>query len=156
MIDDKIKSIRDFCKPLVGCTIDRFETAEILQDDGSWDDWPDLPVRIHFTDQRLLSISWSGFDDLWLASDTSVPFEAEDTTTRWRTGLPEFDAAIGHKVHGAMLGRGEMTVESRDIEIWTRLLFDLGGMWLEVFNALDENGYNLHETKPDGEFRTCI
>jgi hypothetical protein len=24
-----------------------------------------------------------------------------------------------------------------------------------VFNALDENGYDLHLTEPDGEFRKC-
>ncbi len=59
------------------------------------------------------------------------------------------------RICGVSLGRGEMSIESRDIEIWTRLLFDLGGSWLEVFNALDENGYALHLTKPEGEFRPC-
>ena len=48
-----------------------------------------------------------------------------------------------------------MTIASREIEIWTHLLFDLDGKWLEVFNALDENEYALHVVKPDGEFRAC-
>lgn len=156
MLEDKINLIRDACTPLVGRTIERFETAEILYVDGKWDDWPDLPIRLYCTDQILLSVSWSRFDDLWLSNDKLLPFAAEDATTRWKSnGIEKISEAIGRTIQGVWLGRSGMSIESRDIEIWTRLLFDLNGRWLEVYNALDENGYNLHLTKPDGEFRKC-
>jgi len=157
MLENKINAIREACKPLIGRTIERFETAEILHDDGTWDDWPDLPIRVYCNDHKMLSISWSKFDDLWLSNDTSLPFAAEDATTRWKpNGIDQLNAAIGRKIHGVSLGRGQMSIEGRDIEIWTRLVIDLGGTWLEVFNALDENGYDLHVTMPEGEFRKCI
>lgn len=156
MIDATINAIHEACTPLIDRTIQRFETAEILHDDGTWDDWPDLPIRIYCTGNALLSVSWSRFDDLWLSNDTSLPFVAEDATTRWKSnGIEKITAAIGRTIKGVSLGRGEMSIESRDIEIWTRLVFDLGGAWLEVFNALDENGYDFHLTKPDGDFREC-
>ena len=58
MIDAKINAIREACVPLIDGTIQRFETAEILHDDGTWDDWPDLPIRIYCTGHALLSVSW--------------------------------------------------------------------------------------------------
>ena len=156
-IEDKINAIREASTLLIGRTIEKFETAEILHDDGTWGDWPDLPIRVYCTDQKMVSISWSKFDDLWLSSDMSLPFATEDATTRWKSnGIDQLNMAIGQKIQGVLLGRGKMTIESRDIEIWTRLVFDLGGTWLEVFNALDENGYALHIGKPSGEFRKCI
>ncbi|MCP4889534.1 MAG: hypothetical protein GY904_23375 [Planctomycetaceae bacterium] len=156
MIEDKLNAIRVACTPLIGKAIERFESAEILHDDGTWDDWPDLPIRLYCTNQTLLSISWSRFDDLWLSNDKSLPFTTDDATTRWKSnGLETIRAAIGRSVQGVSLGRGEITSESHDIEIWSRLVFDLGGSWLEVFNALDENGYALHNAEPDGEFRKC-
>ncbi|RCS55922.1 hypothetical protein DTL42_00595 [Bremerella cremea] len=156
MIEKKINVIREASTPLIGRKIERFETAEILHHDGTWDDWPDLPIRIYGNGRTMLSVSWSRFDDLWLSNDTSLPFAVEDATTRWKpNGINKITGAIGCTIQGVSLGRGEMSIESRDIEIWTRLVFDLDGKWLEVFNALDENGYDLHLVKPDGEFRKC-
>jgi len=156
MIQSKINAIRECCTPVVGQTIDRFETAEILHDDGTWENWPDLPIRIYCADGTLLSVSWSRFDDLWLSNDDSLPFPVEDDKTRWKVnGLDKIDTAVGKVIHGVMLGRGEMTIESREIDIWTRLVFDLGSMWFEVFNAMDENGYDVHLAKPQGEFVHC-
>ena len=156
MTEDKINAICIACRPLIGRTIERFETAEILHDDGTWGDWPDLPIRVYCNNEQMLSVSWSRFDDLWLSNDASLPFIAEDATTRWKSnGIDQITGAIGRTIQGVSLGRGQMSIESREIEIWTRLVFDLGGKWLEVFNALDENGYDLHSAKPDGEFRNC-
>ena len=157
MVEDKVNAILNACTPLIGRTIERFETAEILHDHGMWDDWPDLPVRIYCDRDTLLSVSWSRFDDLWLSNDTTLPFAAEDATTRWKSnGIESIRPAIGRSIRGVLLGRGEMSIDSRDIEIWTRLVFDLGDRWLEVFNALDENGYDLHIVEPVGEFRKSV
>jgi hypothetical protein len=54
-----------------------------------------------------------------------------------------------------MLGQGEMAVEGREVEIWTRLMIETDRGWVEIFNALDENGYDLHAEKPAGTFVGC-
>jgi len=157
MVESKINAIRAACTPVIGSKIAHFETAEILHDDGTWDDWPDLPLRLFCSNGVLLSISWSRFDDLWLSNDLSLPFAAEDAATRWKTNaVPQLEGILGRVIDAVWLGRGQMTIDSHDIEIWSRLVFDLGGHWLEVFNALDENGYDLHAAKPVGEFRKCV
>jgi hypothetical protein len=55
-----------------------------------------------------------------------------------------------------MLGRGEMSIEGKEIEIWTRLLIATDRGWLEVSNALDENRYDFHVEMPGGDFVSCI
>lgn len=151
-----MKAIRVACAPVIGRSIERIETAEILHDDGEWDDWRDLPIRIYCSDQTLLSVSWSRIDDLWLSYDKSLPFEVDDATTRWKSnGVEQISAANGETILGVWLGRGKFSSGSSEIEVWTRLIFDLGGKWLEVFNGLDENRYDLHKVKPDGEILLC-
>ena len=156
MIQEKLDLIREHFLPLIGCKIVRFETAEILHSDGTWSEWPDLPIRL-FTDHgRTVSVSWSRFDDLFLVEGDALPFDADPETTRWRTNLPDrLYSIIGKKICGTMIGRGEMSLEGKDIPIWTRLVLNLDGIWLEIFNALDENGYQIHESQPDGEFQRC-
>ena len=116
-----------------------------------------LRIRIYTDSRSLVSVSWSRFGDLWLANDDSLPFAAEDATTRWvENNTSGINDCLGKTIHGVMLGRGEMSIEEREIEIWTRLVIDLVDRWLEIFNALDENGYDLHNTKPTGGFVNCI
>ena len=154
---DVVAAVQRHFGPLLGLRISRYETAELLLEDGTWSSWPDLPIRIHCDSSMLVSVSWSRFDDLWLANDESLPFAEEDSTTRWvENRIERIKACLGSKIIGVMLGRGEMSVEGRDVEIWTRLAIDVGDGWLEVFNALDENGYDFHETMPAGEFIRCI
>ncbi len=156
MIQEKLDLVREHFLPLSGHSIVRFETAEILHEDGTWAEWPDLPIRI-FTDHGdVVSVRWSRFDDLFVAGDCALPFDVDPTTTRWRTNLPDkLGSIIGRKICGTMIGRGEMSLEGKDIPIWTRLVLDLDGTWLEIFNALDENGYAIHDSQPDGEFQVC-
>ncbi len=153
----KVSAIQKHFARLIGSRINRYETAELLHDDGTWGSWPDLPIRIYTESNSLISVSWSRFDDLWLANDHSLPFAAVEATTRWiENGVAAPKGCLERTIHGVMLGRGEMSIEGREIEIWTRLVMDLGDRWFEIFNALDENGYDLHTTKPIGEFIDCI
>ena len=48
-----------------------------------------------------------------------------------------------------------MSIEGTEIEIWTRLLIETDKGWIELFNALDENGYDFHEGQPSGDFISC-
>lgn len=65
---------------------------------------------------------------------------------RWiDSGNIHLDAAIGRTVESVSLAQREMTLGGSEIEIWTRLLIHLTGSGsLEVFNALDENGFESH------------
>ncbi|MEZ5977715.1 MAG: hypothetical protein R3F34_05800 [Planctomycetota bacterium] len=45
-----------------------------------------------------------------------------------------------------------MAIEGRDIEVWSRLLIETDKGWLEVYDALDTNGYTWHAARPEGEF----
>jgi hypothetical protein len=49
-----------------------------------------------------------------------------------------------------------MSVEGRDVEVWTRLLIQTDNGWLEIFNALDENGYDYHSERPGGTLMPCV
>jgi hypothetical protein len=157
LLNEKIDAIKAHFAPLIGETISGYETAELLLLDGTWEPWPDLPIRLHTLETSSVGISWSKFDDLWLASDTSLPFSIEDSSIRWvKDSHEKMNTAIGSPIRSAMLGRGEMSIGGSAIEIWTRLVIQVGDGWLEVFNALDENGYDYHHREPQGEFIRCI
>jgi hypothetical protein len=157
MIDGKVDKIRSVFAEVVGSAILRYETAELLLDDGTWESWPDLPIRIYIDTGQLISISWSKFDDLWIAKDLSLPFSIEGSTVRWvATAIDRINSAVGKTIRSVRLGQGEMEWGGAKVDIWTRLLIGVDDGWLEVFNALDENGYDFHPQMPPGNFARCI
>jgi hypothetical protein len=142
---------------IIGEEIIRYEAAELLLDDGTRESWPDLPIRLYTGSNKLVAMSWSRFDDLWLADDPSLPFPIGDSTIRWVVnGLEEINPAVGASIKSVMLGRGEMSIDGKEVEIWTRLVIQVDEGWLEVFNALDENGYGFHAVRPAGVFIPCL
>jgi hypothetical protein len=156
-LDSTISTIRSSFSTVVGAKLAYYETAELLLDDGSWASWPDLPIRLYTDTQKLIAIAWSRFDDLWIATDSSLPFSIEGSTVRWvRSSVEKINRALGNPIGSVMIGRGQMSVEGREVEIWTRLLIDFDSGWLEIFNALDENGYDFHLQRPAGAFIPCI
>ena len=156
-LDRKIGEAKSHFADILRTKILRYETAEVLRDDGTWDSWPDLPIRLYTGANTLVAISWSGLDDLWIADDLSLPFSIEQSTVRWvNNRIEKINAAVGASVRSVMLGQGEMSIEGRGVEIWTRLLIQLDTGWLEIFNALDENGYDFHVQAPNGSFVMCI
>ncbi len=152
----KVDAIRSHFAPLIGKRIIRYRTAELRHEDGRWSSWPDLPIRIMTDDSLSIGISWSCFDDLALTHGDNDPAWSDAATTRWvDNGIDAINGCLGRVILGVSLGRGQMAIGDSEIEIWTRLLIDLGDCWLEIFNALDENGYCLHDELPPGEFVTC-
>lgn len=153
----KVDDVRSHFAPVVGRKLIGYETAELLLHDGTWTSWPDLPIRLHLSGDKLVAISWSGFDDLWIANDLSLPFPIEDATVRWLSNsMANLNDILNTTIGSVLLGKGGMTWESREIEIWTRVLIQTGDRWLEIFNALDENGYALHAEMPEGNFIRCV
>ena len=156
-LDSKIRMIRSSFSDVVGARLVCYETAELLLDEGGWEPWPDLPIRLYTDTQKVVAIAWSEFDDLWIATDCSLPFSIEGQTVKWvRNSVEKINSVIGNRIGSVMIGRGQMAVEGRDVEIWTRLVIEVGSGWLEIFNALDENGYDFHLRRPVGEFFPCI
>jgi hypothetical protein len=157
MIDHKLGEIQGHFAAHIGERIVCYETAELFLADGTWTSRPDLPIRFFTGSGGLLAISWSPIEDLWLASDLSLPFSFEDSTVRWVVnGLEEINPALGASIQSVMLGGGEMSIGRKEVEIWTRLVIELDNGWLELFDALDEKGYAFHSERPAGVFVLCI
>jgi len=156
-LDAKIALIRQLMGDLIGARLVRFETAELQQLDGDWVAWADMPIRIDTDSGAVVSIAWSHFEDLWMERGTGLPFVPEDVVLRWVTNdIASIQPAVGSRMKSVRIGRGTMTCDGREVEIWTRLLIECDGGWLEVFNALDENGYAFHTTMPTGTWLPCL
>lgn len=157
MIEKTIAEVTRRFSGLIGARLVWYETAELLQEDGSWTPWPDLPIRLYTDSGKVIAVSWSEFDALWIRKDMSLPFPLGDASIRWvRNSIEKINGVLGGTISAVMIGRGEMSIEERDVEVWTRLLIRVGDGWLEIFNALDENGYDVHVSMPAGSFVPCI
>lgn len=93
MIDRKVNDIQAHFAALLGETITRYETAELLAEAGTWHSWPDLPIRLYTGSDMLAAISWSRFDDLWLANDMSSLFRPKarrsgGSSMAWKRSIP--------------------------------------------------------------------
>lgn len=157
-LDDKIELIRKHFSPLVGKKFSGYEYAQLWCDEKmEWCDWMGIPLFIR-TDDQTLSICWSKFDELAIAPGRRLPFSLGGTTVRWRyEGLSALDSSVGKSIADVSIGRGQMTVGQNDIEIWTRLFIGFeNGEVLEIFNSLDENGFDFHPDAVPVESRKCV
>jgi hypothetical protein len=156
--EDKIALIQKYFGPLVGQKIDGYELPQYwYEEDKEWSDWMDLPLILKIN-KKPLSISWCQFEDFAIDAGRPLPFSLVDTTVKWISeGNKYLDSIIGQEIKSVALGRGEMTMEGKDIEIWTRLLIELSdGRTLDVFNALDENGVDVIDSNIEGELIKCL
>lgn len=149
--EEKIAAITLHLAPILGQKLHRVETALLKMEDGNWDDWFDLPARLFFEQEKVVSVSWSYFDRLFIAGDYSLPFDLSDAEVGWKTNRIEgFSMFLGQTLQGVSFGQGDMTVEGKAVDIWTRLLLEFDKGWVEIYNGLDENAFAFHETKPPG------
>ncbi len=165
-VEEKITEIKKIFQPIVGEKLVRHETAELffeisdttLKEDSGWDVWNDLPIRLYFSNNMNASVSWSKFENLFVKPDLSLPKWLDTKTKiRWvNTQIKKIDILYGQRLKGVKLGRGEMSVEDEKIVIWTRFLLVFETGYLEIFNALDENGYYVYNNLPEGEFQDCV
>lgn len=156
-LEAKQAAIQAAMSGLVDRRLLRYETAELRLDDGTWGAWNDLPIRLYVDDGEVVSVSWSKFDDLWIERGLRLPFSIEGSTVRWvENALPALNQALGQRIFSVSLGTDNRAIADRGFATWTRLLLELESGWLEVFNALDENGYEFYATRPEGRFERCI
>ena len=154
----KVELISNRLRALLGKKIQRYELAQLWDETTrEWSYWMDVPLFLTVGNSTL-SISWYKFDELAIEWGRVLPFSLVGSTVRWVSdGVNALDAATGRKITAISLGRGEMSIEKNEIETWTRLLFTLdNGTTLEIFNALDENGIQLHTSQVPGETIKCI
>jgi hypothetical protein len=157
-LEDKIELIQKNFAHLIGAKVVGYEIAQIWCDEEQeWDNWMDIPLFL-IVGETTLSISWNEFDELGIEKGRVLPFSLGGTTVRWLSeGNELLDLIVGETIDTVSIGKGEMSIEDKEIEIWTRLLITLGnGMTFEVFNALDENGFALQENTILGEVKKCI
>ena len=156
-LQGKIDAIRKHFGPWIGREIASYETAELLGQEGTWAAWRDLPIRLFAPGGHTLAVAWSELDDLWMATDSVLPFAIEDANVCWvQNSIQRIHPVLGAAIRSVALGRGHLSIEGREIEIWSRLLIEVAGGWLEIFNALDENGYDFHARRPGGQFIECV
>jgi hypothetical protein len=155
---EKVDLIKSYFEPVVGSTIQQLQTVQLFYDGDvdEWGDWNEQPISLKFSEDRIISVSWSKFDEIWMASEKTLSHRNCSMEFRWVTNsnsllLP----IIGQQLSSAWLGQGEMSMGGSRLEIWTRLLLEFDDNWLEIFNAMDENGYDLHESKPLCEMVRC-
>lgn len=155
--DDKISLIRTNFSNLLGKKITGYELAQIwFEETSEWSEWMDIPLFLCIG-ETTLSISWKKFDELAISEGRALSFSLCNSTVRWICeGVAELDKVVGHSIVSASLGRGEMSVNEADVEIWTRLLLELSnGFTLDVFNALDSNGVEVVTSQTIGEIHKC-
>jgi len=157
--DEKCAALRTIFRPLLGDRLSRYATAELfVAEDEEWSAWDDLPIRLYWASGAVTSVSWTKFDELVLTPDGSLPawlMKSDSNQPRWvENGRPALNFLLGSCLQGVELGRGEMSVEGRELEIWTRVILRFENGWLEIYNALDQNGYAAHKEQPIGATRT--
>ena len=139
---NKVNNIYTCFFKLLGKKIIKYETAEIYFDD--WEPCNDLPIRIYFDGDEVISIAWSKFDELWLSNDLTLPFSIEYNQVRWVTNSPkEIRGCLNNRISSVKLGVDYLVIENNKIEVFTHLLVYTTNGILDVFNNLDENGYSL-------------
>ncbi len=150
---EKIEIIKETFLPLIGKRISHFDTAQLKMEMGEWDDWFDLPIRLFFDANEIVSIAWSHFETLFISSDSSLNFPIDDAQVRWvKNNVSFLLPVINEAIQSVMIGRGELSFDGQDVEIWTRLVVQLETGWFEIYNRLDENAFVFHSEKPEGVF----
>lgn len=152
--EEHINDIDKQISAVTGQYLSGYTCFEYIADDGQSDRWDDMPLQLFFDGPMPLSIAWSHFDNLWCKIGTELPFDPGENYRKCNNhGIREVEPLIGQKICSFYLGKGQMTIEDRDVEIWTRLLLCFeGGQYLEIYNKLDENGYMHHKQMPNGDW----
>lgn len=143
----KVEAIKEVFGEFMGATLVGYSTAEIFFE--QWEPWNDLPIRLAFDNGQIIAVVWSRFDDLWLSNDLSLPFDIGDSKVRWvENAFEEVNRLIGGAILSVSLGQSCLELEDRKISLDTRLIIETDQGVMDIFNALDENGYAYLPARP--------
>ncbi|WP_417454504.1 hypothetical protein [Kiloniella sp.] len=154
---DKIELIQRHFTPLIGSEITGYSIAQLwCEENRAWDDWMDLPFRLHFKDTKL-SISWRKFDELMIEEGEALPFPTTDLQVRWLLNpIKRINGIIGQKLKRVCLSPGHMNIGSHQCEIWVDLILTTEeNQSLVIYNNLDENGLKLSSNENMLEAAVC-
>ncbi|WP_157968087.1 hypothetical protein [Edaphovirga cremea] len=144
---NKIEAIKNVFGKFTGATLIGYSTAEIFFD--LWEPWNDLPIRLEFNNGQIIAVAWSKFDDLWLSNDQSLPFDIYDSEVRWiENAFDDLNRLIGGVILSVSLGQDYLVWEGQEIPLDTHLIIETDQGVMDIFNALDENGYAYLPTRP--------
>lgn len=150
----KVEAIKKVFGEFMGATLVGYSTAEIFF--GQWEPWNDLPIRLAFDNGQIIAVAWSRFDDLWLSNDLSLPFDIYDSKVRWvENAFEEVNRLIGGAILSVSLGQGCLELEDQKISLDTRLIIETDQGVMDIFNALDENGYAYLPARPQN-LTVCV
>lgn len=151
---NKVAAIQKVFGESMGATLIGYSTAEIFLD--QWEPWNDLPIRLVFDNGQIIAVAWSKFDDLWLSNDLSLPFDIYDSQVRWvENAIEDINQLLGGVILSVSLGQGYLEVEEKKIPLDTRLIIETDRGVVDIFNALDENGYAYLPTCPQ-DLTQCV
>jgi hypothetical protein len=151
---NKVAAIKKVFGESMGATLVGYSTAEIFFD--QWEPWNDLPIRLVFDNGQIIAVAWSKFDDLWLSNDLSLPFDIYDSQVRWvENAIEDVNPLLGGVILSVSLGQGYLEVEEQKTPLDSRLIIETDRGVMEIFNALDENGYAYLSTRPQ-DLTQCV
>ena len=119
-LDEKCAALRTTFRPLLGDRLTSYATAEIfVAEDQEWSPWDDLPIRLYWASGAVTSVSWTKFDELVLTPDGSLPawlMKSDSNQPRWvENSRPALNFLLGSPLQSVELGKGEMSVEGREL-----------------------------------------
>ncbi|MDW5502021.1 hypothetical protein R6Y99_19710 [Pseudomonas lundensis] len=102
-----------------------------------------------FNNGQIISVAWSKFDDLWLSNDPSLPFDIYDSKVRWiENTFDDLNRLIGSVILSISLGQDYLAFGGEAIPLGIHLIIETDQGIMDIFNALDENGYAYLPTPP--------
>lgn len=143
----KVEAIKKAFGKVIGATLTGYSTAEIFVD--GWEPWNDLPIRLAFKDGQKISVAWSKLDELWLSNDQSLPFNIYESKVRWiENTFDDLNRLIGGVIISVSLGQDYLALGGQKIPLNIHLVVETDQGVMDIFNALDENGYAYFSTRP--------
>ncbi|OMQ22172.1 hypothetical protein [Serratia oryzae] len=143
----KAEAIKKVFGTFIGATLIGYSTAEIFVD--RWEPWNDLPIRLAFNNGQIISVAWSKFDDLWLSNDQSLPFDIYDSKVRWiENAFDDLNRLIGGVILSVSLGQDYLELGGEETPLDIHLIIETDRGVMDIFNALDENGYAYLPSRP--------
>lgn len=155
----QIQLVCQYFHSRVGLTLLRYETGMLRDAQNSYRSWHEAGIWLHLGPGEPVMVRWSVIELLVVDFDEPLPPWDESANPDFGSvvnALPELNPLCGCALRAVYLDATDDHWEGASLVLRRpRLLLEFDRGWLEVFNALQENGYTTHATRPDGEWIRC-